>query len=62
MYIPIIFGWLHFHRKEQWLKSTHPYLVCHWYRAEWMSSFCSLYSVRLFCLCAEEDFSGHSEF
>lgn len=62
MKIPIVFGWLHFHQNEQWLKATNPYLVCHWYRAKWMSSFCSTYSVRLFCLCKSEDFTGHSEF
>ena len=48
MKIPIIFGWLHFHRKEQLCLSKYPILVCHWRRASWMN--CDLYSKRLFCI------------
>jgi len=62
MRIPIIFGWLHFHRKEQWLKSTKPYLVCHFYTAQWLAPYVNLHSKRLFCWCKLEDFTGHSEF
>lgn len=50
MKIPIIFGWLHFHRKEQWPECEKPILVCHWHRSDWMKNFCSLYSKRLFCV------------
>lgn len=48
MKIWIVFGWIHFHRKDQLTVCNRPLLVCHWYRAEWMDSWCDLYSKRLF--------------
>lgn len=46
--IPIIFGWLRFHRKEQLCLAKKPLLVCHWNAASWMKT--DLYSKRLFCI------------
>lgn len=46
--IPIVFGWLHIHRKEQLDFQVQPHIVLHWYRARWMASFCDLVSKRLF--------------
>jgi len=46
--IPILFGWIVFHKKEQLTICKYPWLVCHWNKAEWM--WCSLYSKRLFCI------------
>lgn len=54
--IPIIFGWLNFHRKEQLCLSKKPILVCHWQRAEWMKT--DIYCKRLFCIGKDKNPSG----
>jgi len=51
--IPIIFGWLSFHKKEQLCLCSKPTLVCHWIRASWMTG--ELYSKRLFVI-------GHKDY
>ncbi len=47
--IPIIFGWIEIHNKEQIMVCEKPILVAHWVRAGWMKT--RLYSKRLFCFC-----------
>jgi hypothetical protein len=59
MKIPIIFGWLDFHRKEQWTVCEKPLLVCHWVKADWMN--CSLYSKRIFCIGKKFDMDAYME-
>lgn len=56
--IPIIFGWLRFHRKEQLCLCAKPLLVCHWQRARWMRGFVKTYTKRLFCI-GKRDTQGH---
>lgn len=46
--IPIIFGQLRFHRKEQIGYDAKPILVIHFCRADWLSKYVNLYSKRLF--------------
>jgi hypothetical protein len=46
--IPIIFGWLVFHREEQLCFCKNPWLVIHWNKAKWM--WCDRYSKRLLCI------------
>lgn len=58
--IPIIFGWLRFHRKEQLTVCKRPLLVCHWNKASWMKT--DLYSKRLFCIGRNEASGGTLDF
>jgi len=62
--VPVIFGWLVFHREDQWMLCQYPLLVCHWTRAHWMEPICGYVSKRLFCIGKRGgDWSGpYSEF
>jgi hypothetical protein len=57
--IPIIFGWLCFHRKEQLCLARKPILVCHYHRAGWMYRFTDLYCKRLFVIGKDKMPSGN---
>ena len=50
MKIPIIFGWLYFHRKEQLCMGAgyKVKLACHWHKSSWKG--CEIYSKRLFVI------------
>ncbi len=50
MRIPIIFGYLKFHKSVQWSDSNDykPFLVIHWFRSDWIK--CKTYSKRIFML------------
>ena len=50
MRIPIFFGWINIHRKEQLLYCKKPLLVIHWNQAKWLEPYFEAYSKRLLCV------------
>jgi len=50
MKIPIIFGILHFHQKDQLGHCDFPKLACHFYTARWLGKWTNLHSKRIFAI------------
>lgn len=60
--IPIIFGWLVFHSKEQLCLCKKPILVCHYNVAGWMQKYFDIHSKRLFCIGRDKEIKGRLDF